>query len=103
MFRTVGSADDILAVMRPLSRYVAVDEVLRVPPVRMHTVPGFDTQVFPFTTDIPFLDRWGAPLLMGPGSITLAHTADEYCEVAELHRAVDLYADVARSLMSHPG
>ena len=33
---------------------------------------------FPFTTDIPFLDRWGQPLLVGPGSVLLAHTDDEH-------------------------
>jgi acetylornithine deacetylase/succinyl-diaminopimelate desuccinylase-like protein len=38
-------------------------------------------------------------VLAGPGSITLAHTADEYCEVSELLRAVDVYAQVARQLM----
>ena len=58
-------------------------------------VPGIETAVFSFTTDIPFLDRWGAPLLLGPGSVTLAHTADEYCDVSELLRAVDVYVDIA--------
>ena len=51
-------------------------------------------------TDIPFLDRWGAPLLIGPGSISLAHTADEYVEIAELERAVEIYARLASSLLS---
>ena len=44
--------------------------------VRLHTVPGMPTAVFPFTTDIPLLDRWGTPLLYGPGSFLVAHTAD---------------------------
>jgi acetylornithine deacetylase/succinyl-diaminopimelate desuccinylase-like protein len=55
--------------------------------------------VFNFTTDVPFLDRWGKRLLMGPGSINRAHTADEYVEIAELHRAVDLYVKLGRSLL----
>jgi acetylornithine deacetylase len=58
-----------------------------------------DATVFSFTTDIPFLDRWGAPVLVGPGSVTVAHTAEEHCEVAELHRAVDVYVDVATRLL----
>jgi acetylornithine deacetylase len=74
-----------------------------VPPVTLTTVPGFDPAVFSFTTDLPFLDRWGAPLLIGPGSVTLAHTADEYVEIAELHEAVDIYSQLARSLMSQSG
>jgi acetylornithine deacetylase len=72
-----------------------------VPPARLATVPRLDTAVFNFTTDGPFLDKWGKPSPIGPGSITLAHTADEYVEVAELHRAVDLYTDLAKQLLGH--
>jgi acetylornithine deacetylase len=82
---------------------VALDDVLVVPPVRLTDVDGFDADVFSFTTDIPFLDRWGAPLLVGPGSVTLAHTADEYVELADLERAVHLYVDLARSLLARCG
>jgi len=104
MFRAVGEPGELRALIESrVGSLVTVEDVLVVPPVRLKTVPGFDTAVFSFTTDIPFLNRWGAPLLLGPGSVTLAHTADEYCEIADLHRAVDLYADLARSLMSHPG
>ena len=78
---------------------VTTEDVLVVPPVHLVTVPGFDTAVFSFTTDIPWLDRWGQPLLLGPGSVTLAHTADEYCEIAELTRAADLYASLAKTLL----
>ena len=67
MFRTIGSADDILAVLAALKPRVQISEVLRVRPIRMHTVSGFETHVFPFTTDVPLLDRWGTPLLFGPG------------------------------------
>ncbi|HEX5217716.1 MAG TPA: M20/M25/M40 family metallo-hydrolase [Vicinamibacterales bacterium] len=104
MFRAVGEPGDLRALIEShVGSLVTVEDVLIVPPVRLKTVPGFETAVFSFTTDIPFLNHWGAPLLLGPGSVTLAHTADEYCEIAELHRAVDLYAELARSLMSHPG
>ena len=99
MFRTVGSADDVLEAMRPLTRYVELDEVLRVPPVRMHTVPGFDAQVFPFTTDIPFLDRWGTPLLFGPGSILVAHTDSEFVTLDELSTAVTAYVRLAKACL----
>jgi acetylornithine deacetylase len=95
MFRTVGDADDVLRVMQPLRALVRLEEVLRVPPVRMHTMPGFDTAVFAFTTDIPFLDRWGQPLLCGPGSILVAHTDREHLPIDELHAAVDRYEQLA--------
>jgi acetylornithine deacetylase len=104
MFRAVGEPGELRALIESrVGSLVTVEDVLVVPPVRLTTVPGFETAVFSFTTDIPFLNRWGAPLLLGPGSVTVAHTADEYCEITELHRAVDQYADLARSLMSHPG
>jgi acetylornithine deacetylase len=82
---------------------VSVEDVLIVPPVTLMTLPGFDADVFSFTTDIPWLDRWGVPLLIGPGSATVAHTADEHVEVAELNRAVDLFARLARTLLSQSG
>jgi acetylornithine deacetylase len=65
----------------------------------LKTLPGFDAAVFPYTTDIPFLAAWGEPLLFGPGSIHLAHTADEHVSIAELHAAADHYATLARALL----
>ena len=44
-----------------------------------------------YTTDVPFLDAWGTPMLLGPGSITVAHTDEEHLDLAELFRAVDCY------------
>jgi acetylornithine deacetylase len=100
MFRTIGRADDILAVLRALERRVTISEVLRVRPIRMHTVEGFETGVFPFTTDVPFLDRWGAPLLFGPGSFLVAHTDVELVALDELHAAVDAFERLARACLA---
>ena len=100
LFRTVSDHDE---VRRRLSAAVGtiarIEEVHEVPPVRLGTVPGFDTAVFNFTTDVPFLAGWGTPFLMGPGSITVAHTADEHVEISELARAVDRYITLARTLL----
>ena len=99
MFRTVSDAAEVRRAIRPLERRVQIEHVLEVPPVRLTTVPGFDAAVFPYTTDIPFLARWGKPLLFGPGSIHAAHTADEFVSIAELDAAVDHYVTIAaRSL-----
>ena len=101
MFRTVGDHAELRQqIERAAGGLVSVEDVLVVPPVRLTTRPGFDTESFAFTTDIPFLDRWGAPLLLGPGSVTVAHTADEYVEIAELHRAVDLYERLVKELLA---
>ena len=101
MFRTVSGPEPLRAqIERTVGHLVSVEDILVVPPVVLTTLPGMDSTVFSFTTDIPFLDRWGAPVLLGPGSVTVAHTADEYCEIAELERAVDVYVRVAQQLLS---
>jgi acetylornithine deacetylase len=100
IFRTVGDHDDVRRVLRGVvGDLVLIDEVLEVPPVRLRTLPGFESAVFAYTTDIPFLDQWGAPLLLGPGSIHVAHTDREHVHVAQLRAAVDLYEKLARQLL----
>ncbi len=48
-----------------------------------------------FATDGGNLERLGMrTLVFGPGSIDVAHQADEYVPVDELHRAVDVVAEV---------
>jgi len=69
-------------------------------PVHLFTVPGFDECVVRFTTDIPYLSRWGKPLLLGPGSILNAHTEDEFVSKKELAAAVELYVSLVRGLLS---
>jgi acetylornithine deacetylase len=100
LFRTTGPAEDILRVLADLAPLVSVQEVLRVPTVRLHTVPGIPTEVFPFTTDVPLLDRWGVPLLFGPGSILVAHTAEEHVEMAEVEAAIETYATLAHECLA---
>jgi acetylornithine deacetylase len=99
MFRTVTDAAEVLRALGPLEPRVAIEQVLEVPPVKLTTVPGFDAAVFPYTTDIPFLQAWGEPLLFGPGSIHQAHTADESVSIAELIEAADHYVTIARTLL----
>jgi acetylornithine deacetylase len=61
---------------------------------------GIPSMVAAFTTDIPALTNWGRPLLLGPGSIHVAHTEGEYVEKKQLHDAVDLYCSIARRLLA---
>jgi acetylornithine deacetylase len=99
MFRTTSDATEVRRAVAPLERRVAIEHVLEVPPVRLKTVPGFETAVFPYTTDIPFLSAWGEPLLFGPGSIHAAHTADESVSIAELKAAAGHYVTLAKALL----
>jgi len=101
MFRTVSDHRPLRALVdHAIGERAEREDVLHVPPVRLKTLEGLETAVLNFTTDIPFLDRWGTPLLLGPGSVTQAHTADESVEIAELLRATELYVDLAQRLYS---
>lgn len=77
-----------------------VDFTLEIPFVRLRAVPGLPTMVAKFTTDIPQLSNWGEPLLLGPGSIHVAHTPHEKLAKKELLEAVELYIQVARQLLA---
>ncbi|HXE81417.1 MAG TPA: M20/M25/M40 family metallo-hydrolase [Vicinamibacterales bacterium] len=98
MFRTVGPASDLTPTLDGLRDLVEWSEILEIPAARLKTVEGFDTAVFPFTTDVAFLTAWGVPLLYGPGSILVAHTDEEHVAVEELHAAVDGYMRLVKAL-----
>jgi acetylornithine deacetylase len=98
-FRTVGSGEPIRDALRVVEGLVNVEPILEVPAVRLHTLDGFETAVFPYTTDVPMLPGWGTPLLVGPGSIHVAHTDEEHIAVDELNSAVDLYESLIRRLV----
>jgi acetylornithine deacetylase len=100
LFRIVGDAAPVREALAVLEGLVSVETVLEVPAVRLHTLPGFETAVFAYTTDVPLLTAWGTPLLAGPGSIHVAHTDEEHVAIDELRAAVDMYADLARRLLS---
>jgi acetylornithine deacetylase len=99
LFRIVGEGAHVRKLLRAVEHFVAVDEVLEVPAVKLHIVSGIETAIFPYTTDIPLLGRWGTPLLLGPGSVHVAHTDDEYVEVDELMTAMDRYGMLAAHLL----
>jgi acetylornithine deacetylase len=101
MFRLVG---DVAEVKEILERWVDGRAEIQygsyIPAQHFHVLPGFDCGPVAYTSDIPLLDRWGTPLLFGPGSINVAHTPDEYIDVPELRDSVDSYKRLVRSLLS---
>ena len=100
-FRTVGDHQPVREMLhRVVSGRVHVQEILELPAVRMHLVDGFETAVFSYFSDVPFLSNWGKPLLIGPGSIHVAHTDHEQISIDELHRAVDAYETLAAALLA---
>ena len=99
LFRIVGDAAPVRAALAVVEGLVSIEHVLDIPAVRMHTVPGFETAVFPYTTDVPLLTSWGTPMLLGPGSVHVAHTDEEHVAVDELRAAVELYEKLAVRLL----
>jgi len=100
MFRIVGDGAPIYEALRVIEGLVALEHILEIPAVHMHRVSGFETAVFPYTTDVPVLTRWGRPLLIGPGSIHTAHTDHEHVSIDELRQAVSLYEALASRLLT---
>ena len=100
LFRLVGPAEDLrVQVQQAAGNKAVANFILEIPFMELETVPGIATMVAAFTTDIPALTRWGKPLLIGPGSIHVAHTEGEYIEKSQLLGAIDLYAKIARDLL----
>lgn len=98
--RLVGDSAPVRAAIVDAAKGLAeVDFTLEIPFQRLRAVDGLPTMVAKFTTDIPWLSNWGEPLLLGPGSIHVAHTPDERIAKRELLQAVELYVNVAKGLL----
>ncbi|MGA2509127.1 MAG: M20/M25/M40 family metallo-hydrolase [Candidatus Acidiferrales bacterium] len=102
LVRLVGDAAPVReAFARAVGTRAQLDEILCIPPVRFLSVDGVPTTVVSFATDVPVFGKsWGEPLLLGPGSIHVAHTADERISKRELAEAAGMYADVVKRLLA---
>ena len=99
--RLVGPVEPVCEIVERAARGRArVDVLTAIPPVQLTTVPVFDTALVRYATDIPNLTSWGTPLLLGPGSIHVAHTPEERIAKRELVRGVELYVRLAQVLLS---
>jgi len=103
MFRLVTEPADLrLAVAKAAQAHkVEAREVLFNPAVHLNTLADLSTTVVAFATDIPtFNGAWGQPYLIGPGSIHVAHTAEERIPKRELTDAVGIYSRMVRQLLA---
>ncbi len=101
LVRLVGDSAPVrAALMEAAGDLVEVDFTLEIPFVRLRSVEGLPTMIAKFTTDIPQLSNWGEPLLLGPGSIHVAHTPHEKLAKKELKEAIELYIRVAKQLLA---
>src|SRR5262249_1096081 len=103
MFRLVGDSAVVRNALNDATRgRVEVREALCTEPLRMKALDGLPTTVVAFTTDIPnFGGAWGKPLLIGPGSIHVAHTSEERISKEELNEAVGLYEEIVNKLLAN--
>jgi acetylornithine deacetylase len=99
--RLVDSGDATLAAMKKaVNGKAEIREVLTIPAVLLGSLPGFETSVVSFTTDIPALgESWGKPYLIGPGSIHVAHTLEERIPKAQILEAVQIYKRMVQQLL----
>jgi acetylornithine deacetylase len=101
LFRLVGPAQQLRQqITNAVAGKAEAEFKLEIPYMQLGTVPGIETMIAAFTTDVPALTNWGQPLLIGPGSIHVAHTEGEYIEKRQLLDAIDLYARIAGELLS---
>ncbi len=100
LFRQVGPSEVLRnKIVNAVGGRAHVEFVLDIPYMRFRTLPGFTTMTASFTTDIPKLTNWGEPLLLGPGSIHVAHTDREFLSKKELLEAIELYVKIAKKLV----
>jgi acetylornithine deacetylase len=100
LYRLVGPTDELrLQIEATVAGLATAEFSLEIPYVQLRTVEGIPEMIAAFTTDIPALTNWGEPVLLGPGSIHVAHTDGEYISKRELNDAVGLYERVAEQLL----
>jgi acetylornithine deacetylase len=101
LYRLIGSSEKLRAdIVDTVKGLANADFTLEIPFTRLRNLNDFPTMIAAFTTDIPSLSNWGQPLLVGPGSIHVAHTEGEYVEKKQLTGAVELYCKIAKKLVS---
>jgi acetylornithine deacetylase len=102
MFRTVGDPASLReGVSAAVTGRAEAREALHTPAVRLSSFDGLPTTTVAFTTDIPTLGAaWGKPFLIGPGSIHVAHTAEERISKKQLSEAVEIYVRMVTQLLA---
>jgi acetylornithine deacetylase len=101
LYRLVGPDEQLKReICEIVGSLAQVEFTLEIPAVRLRTFEGLPTMIAAFTTDIPALKNWGQPMLIGPGSIHVAHTEGEYVEKKALNEALELYCRIARKLIA---
>jgi acetylornithine deacetylase len=102
LIRTVGPTAALKSAIADLAAPgVTVAFPVELPFHKGGRVPdGWDTTVVSYASDLPFLAAWGECYQLGPGTIRVAHTAEEHIRKADLLHGVELYARLATDLLA---
>jgi acetylornithine deacetylase len=102
LIRTVEPTQRLKAAILELAAPgVSITFPVELPSHRATVIPaGWETTVVSFASDLPFLVAWGEGYQLGPGSIRVAHTAQEHIRKADLLRGVELYVKLATDLLA---
>jgi acetylornithine deacetylase len=100
--RLVNDGNDIrAAVQHAVGGRAEARELASIPAMRFNSFDGLPSTVVAYTTDVPaFAGAWGLPFLLGPGSIHVAHTAEERIAKKELLEAVEIYERMVKQLLA---
>jgi len=102
LFRTGVPVDGVLDRLRKAAEECGAE--LSVPyrsePTAFRVPRGGAGEVVAFACDLPLLEKWGEPILVGPGSIAHAHAADERVELDDVEAAAKIYRDLVEALLA---
>lgn len=101
-----GAVDGLDGISAEMEEPFLVDAAFELSPDHelvvkaLSAVGGDASEVVFFSCDGSKIAAKGGPcIVLGPGDIAQAHTADEFVELAELERAVGVYSGLAKALM----
>lgn len=100
IFRLAQPVESVLAAVRDCVRDDAEFEIISATdPTRLKEVPGFETTIAAFGSDIPYFTHYPEKLLIGPGSIYDAHTDHEKITKQQLVAGVKSYINILHELI----
>lgn len=81
----------------------AVTKIREDKPFDYYYLQGFESDTVAFGCDGPALPNLGKCLLYGPGSITTAHTENEYIEIQDIEKAIKDLKTIFKTLKKEIG
>ncbi|VVT45021.1 uncharacterized protein SAPINGB_P000611 [Magnusiomyces paraingens] len=95
MIRASKDTNKIIDIVKSIAaeyENLEIEELHSVPEQLLeYDVPGFESIVLAYATDVPYLEGNFTRFLYGSGSIHVAHSDHEYVPIKELYDSVDGY------------